>query len=121
MIGQIFLKAKIPVVVAVNSHTMILDEVCQLFARHFYFHLLDGYTPKEAFEHGKSVVKGSQIDTFSCCCAHDHKPHCKWVKYAEDNGYEKAHQLHMPNCACSQDKNKHHNKCSFYQNYVSEL
>ena len=59
MIGKIFLNAKIPVVVSVNSHTMILDEVCQLFARHFYFHLLDGYTPKEAFEEGKRVVKGS--------------------------------------------------------------
>ena len=45
MIGKIFLRANVPVVVAVNSHTMILDEVCQLFARHFYFHLLDGYTP----------------------------------------------------------------------------
>jgi len=49
MIGNIFLRAKIPVVVAVNSHSLILDEVCQLFARHFYYHLLDGYSPKIAF------------------------------------------------------------------------
>lgn len=50
MIGKIFIRAKVPVVVAVNSHTMVLDEVCGLFGRHFYFHLLDGYTPKVAFQ-----------------------------------------------------------------------
>lgn len=35
-IGQLFKRVGVPVVVAVNSHTPILDSVCSLFARHFY-------------------------------------------------------------------------------------
>ncbi|CDW81385.1 UNKNOWN [Stylonychia lemnae] len=119
-IGKIFQRAKIPVVVAVNSHTMILDEVCQLFARHFYFHLQGGFTPRKAFQEAQKVVKGSKIDKFSCCCAHDHKPYCKWENYAKKHGYEKAHQLHMPTCSCNK-QNIHKDNCNFYTNFHSVL
>ena len=50
LIGDIFLKANFPVVVAVNSQTQILDDVCQLFAKNFYRHLLEeDFTPNQAF------------------------------------------------------------------------
>eukprot|EP00347_Sterkiella_histriomuscorum_P024050 403332474 len=121
MIGKIFLRAKIPVVVAVNSHTMILDEVCSLFSRHFYFFLQDGETPRKAFVEAQKVVRGSPIDKFSCCCAHDHKYDCPWEKYAKKHGYEKAHQIHMPSCACPYNKNIHKSKCEFYEDFLTEL
>ena len=122
MIGNIFLNAKIPVVIAVNSHTMILDEVCKLFSRNFYFHLQKGFTPLLAFEKAKQVVKGSDIDTFSCCCAHSHKPNCKWEKYAKKYGYEKAHNIHMPNCDCSHKiNNSHRNNCESYIEFNNSL
>jgi hypothetical protein len=44
-IGQLFKRMGVPVVVAVNSHTTILDDVCRLFARHFYQHLAFGESP----------------------------------------------------------------------------
>lgn len=49
IIGQLFKRVGIPVVVAVNSQTAILDDVCKLFARHFYQHLITGNSPLKAF------------------------------------------------------------------------
>jgi hypothetical protein len=81
MIGQIFKRVGVPVVIAVNSLTPILDDVCRKFSRHFYEHLIQGNTPKEAFVAGHDAVKASKLDVYSCCCAHKHKPWCKWEKY----------------------------------------
>jgi hypothetical protein len=81
MIGQLFKRVGVPVVIAVNSHTAILDEVCRKFARHFYEHLINGNSPKLAFKAGQDAVKASDIDVFSCCCAHKHKTWCKWYQY----------------------------------------
>ncbi len=45
MIGQLFKRVGVPVVIGVNSYTAILDEVCMKFSRHFYEHLITGNTP----------------------------------------------------------------------------
>jgi CHAT domain-containing protein len=39
-IGKILFKCKIPIVIAVNSHSTILDDICLLFSRHLYMQLL---------------------------------------------------------------------------------
>jgi len=78
MIGQLFKRVGVPVVIAVNSHTSILDEVCREFSTQFYESLITGSTPNEAFIVGKEAVKASKIEVFSCCCAHKHKWWCKW-------------------------------------------
>jgi hypothetical protein len=49
IIGNIFLQARVPIVVCVNSESMILSEVCGLFARNFYNYLFNGMSPNEAF------------------------------------------------------------------------
>jgi hypothetical protein len=56
LIGQIFKKVGIPVVIAVNCLTPILDDVCRKFSRHFYEHLVQGSSPKNAFRAGKNAV-----------------------------------------------------------------
>lgn len=43
-IGEIFYQAGIPVVISVNQDSMILNEVCILFMRHFYMQLMAGRT-----------------------------------------------------------------------------
>jgi len=41
-IGQIFLDAGVPIVISVNQHSMIADDICIEFSKHFYQLLLDG-------------------------------------------------------------------------------
>jgi hypothetical protein len=41
-IGEILLNAGIPVVICVNQDSMILNDVCVLFMRHFYTQLISG-------------------------------------------------------------------------------
>lgn len=48
-IGNILLKCHIPVVITVNSAWAVADEICLVFSRHFYMHLLSGYSIKYAF------------------------------------------------------------------------
>ena len=101
MIGQLFKRVGVPIVVAVNSHTAILDDVCRLFAKHFYQHLITGNTPRIAFKEAKRAVKAGNIDCFSCCCAHLHKSWCKWKTFSRTPECLKekdcAHNAHMPN------------------------
>ena len=54
--GEIFRRANIPVVVAVNSASKIDDEVCSLFARHFYNYIVAGYSPSTSFKEALQVV-----------------------------------------------------------------
>lgn len=130
MIGQIFKRVGVPVVIAVNQLTPILDDVCRKFSRHFYEHLVQGNTPKQAFKAGKDAVKGARhIDVYSCCCAHKHKIWCKWDKHfkqleKDKHDYDKdlPHNLHIPNsveqnCKCPKKSNIHRGKCEYYKKF----
>ncbi len=108
-----FRKAKVPLVVAVNSQVEILDEASALFSRHFYHGLFEGETPQRAFEHAKRTVVGSHLQMQSCCCAHPHKENCKWLEVARKEGFSAAHKLHVSNCKCPMDKNRHLSNCKF--------
>ena len=61
----------------------------------------------EAFEEARRTCKAGGVDCKSCCCAHVHTKNCKWQKYANNNGYEKAHQLHSGTCNCGFGNNAH--------------
>ena len=45
-IGRIFEKKGVPIVIAVNALSMVLDDVCVYFAQIFYSKLFSGKTPK---------------------------------------------------------------------------
>lgn len=111
-IGEIFYQAGIPVVISVNQDSMIQNDVCILFMRHFYMQLMAGRTVKAAFDEAQATVRGSNTNCKSCCCAHSHSNDCLWHKYAMENGYEKAHQLHSGNCSCNIKGNMHELNCT---------
>jgi len=73
-------------------------------------HLIEGQTVLNAFEEAKSaaIMGNSQ----SCCCAHAHDDKCIWYKYAQEHGYEKAHEKHAGECKCNLDGGKHLKNCS---------
>lgn len=80
-IGEIFLKAGVPIVIAVNSSQAILDKVCKNFCRTFYEQLLMGQSFNKAYKSATNVVKGGTDDVSCCCCAHKHDENCWWYLY----------------------------------------
>ena len=85
-IGQIFLDAGIPAVIAVNSETQIMDEVCKSFSKMFYKHLLNGGSIENSFNLAKTEVEQNpefinDTDFQACCCAHKHKEDCQWYQF----------------------------------------
>ena len=98
-IGNIFHRAGIPVVIAVNSKTEIMDKVCRLFASNFYQNLLDGETIRHSFENARNLVQVASEDFETCCCAHSHTDDCPWHQYYLQDA-QKAHDIHSSNCSC---------------------
>ena len=46
--------------------------------------LLEGDSVNDAFEKAQAISKSSDASLLKvCCCAHNHKPTCKWFKYAK--------------------------------------
>lgn len=111
-IGEIFLKAGIPIVISVNTDLeimnnvdrdfgTIMDRVCKLFSKHFYRNLLQGLTISDSFNNARTYISVCNEDFDTCCCAHKHKPDCVWYQfYLED--WQAAHELHSQKCPCSQ-------------------
>jgi hypothetical protein len=56
-IGNVFRKAGVPVVIAVNANTTVLDQACKLFSQSFYSFLLEGTTIKEAFKLAQENIR----------------------------------------------------------------
>ena len=102
-IGEIFFKAGIPVVIAVNSETPIMDTVCKQFSQYFYQNLLDGCTIQQSFDKAKIEVSQSpnatDADFETCCCAHKHTADCVWYPLFQKDP-EAAHNLHKIDCNC---------------------
>lgn len=67
-LGELFKRVGVPVVIAINQLTPVLDDVCRLFATMFYSHMITGSSPYRAFEEAKNTVKASSIETQHCCC-----------------------------------------------------
>ena len=109
-LGELFKRVGVPVVIAINQFTPILDEVCRLFAPMFYSHMITGSSPNNAFIQAKNAIKASSIDTHYCCCNHGHELWCKWREKFKKNN-EEAHKAHTFNslkikdCECYQKRN----------------
>ena len=77
-IGKIFGECGIPIVIYVNQYSKIADEICLIFSRQLYSHLLVGAPVQRAFDDTRRVVAAAGKNCKSCCCAHDHTPDCPW-------------------------------------------
>lgn len=95
-VARVFYDAGVPCVVAVHSQTKIEDSIAQQFSELFYWQLFEGKSIEDAFQNARAAITGK--DVYTCCCAHSHKPDCKWNKIAQEEGPEKAHILHTPTC-----------------------
>jgi hypothetical protein len=118
-IGEIFLKAGIPVVISVNADQEIMDRVCNLFSLQFYRYLLDGHTIRQSFNSARNMIKVSNEDFNTCCCAHEHDSDCPWYQlYLKD--WKKAHLMHATPCSCPpgvNGKRLHKKTCIVYQEF----
>jgi hypothetical protein len=98
-VGKIFKEKGIPIVIAVDQSTKIYDEVCIVFAKYLYEKLLNGATPRMAFEYADSLVRQEKMGLFFCCCNHPHDKECPWL-----NGIGKTrdnpHTLHKQEGIC---------------------
>ena len=119
-VARIFQEAGVNCVIAVQSEVQIADFAAQIFAQAFYNNIFDGLSIGEAFQNARDSSKSCM--SASCCCAHSHKPDCKWHKRALVEGYYKAHVEHNPTCTNCPKKNEHTHsmQCSWAKNFVSK-
>lgn len=103
--------------------TEINDEVAINFTRHFYQDIIFGHSIEQAFENTKKMILASEKNELqSCCCAHEHKPDCIWLKYLKSiNDSKSAHDEHMPKCGCLRQKNYHDVDCQWVQGFHKKL
>ena len=94
-----------PVVIAINSTDQLLQNAAFQFNREFLQNLTrDEKSIKESYALARDVVAASdQAADGSCCCVHDHKPGCLFIKYMERHGltqHEACQRLHKNSCNC---------------------
>ena len=120
-VAQVFYEAGAPCVIAIQSELKIEDVIAQKFSENLYLQLLEGKTIGEAFKNAKAAVNGKEAHT--CCCAHKHKPDCKWYKYAKKYGFEEAHAQHNPTCSeCKFEESiKHKKNCEWAINFMQDM
>ena len=72
----------------------------------------------------KNYDESNYNECKSCCCGHEHDKNCWWEKYALNNGYQAAHELHSGKCSCEHKVNIDGNKlhkiatCDLYHNFT---
>lgn len=126
--GQAFLDAGVPIVIAVNAEAEICDDACKIFSASFYTSLLRGNSVVSSFANAKRKVQQSGGDYDACCCAHKHDDDCLWYKYYQKNPKE-AHEIHSGKCACpelglSRGKRVHLHTCEAlirFKRFMSKL
>jgi len=72
------------------------------------------------------VRANKKNDCKVCCCNHEHKKDCLWLKYEKKYGSEKAHELHTTSCKCylrvkEGACNDHSLDCKDYGKFYQEL
>jgi hypothetical protein len=65
--AQMFVKAQVPHVVAINRWHSVLDTACHVFANTFYNCLMNGQTVQSAFERAQIRVKHDVRAAFFRC------------------------------------------------------
>ena len=107
-VGRVFAEAGVPYVIAIQSQTQIADVFARKFANEFYYFIFERKSVKEAFNLAR--IASADPLSYSCCCAHSHKPQCKWLAQAKQEGFHQAHIYHDPTCtSCSRRRENLHN------------
>ena len=123
-IGEVFLEAGVPAVVAINSSFKVYDDAARAFAATLYAGLAQNLRAREAFEKAQNFVAAHKhrLEVFSCCCAHPHTDDCKWLQECREKGSLYAHELHVPKCKCKFPGNLHtfspRATCQFASDFV---
>ncbi|KRX07113.1 hypothetical protein PPERSA_09327 [Pseudocohnilembus persalinus] len=136
-IGKMFSNYGVRNVIAVHSQFKIEENAAQKFSEVFYQKMLSSDNKntisdqiiKKSFDYAKSFTTNElKSDCYSCCCAHDHDDQCKWYQYAMREGFDKAHQRHLPSqqCTCQEGEKKNqliHNidMCDWAQEFQEEF
>ena len=107
-VGRVFAEAGVPYVVAIQSQTQIADVFAKKFSNEFYNFIFERKSVKEAFNLAR--IASTDPLSYSCCCAHSHKPGCSWMAQARQEGFHQAHMYHNPTCtSCSRRRENLHN------------
>ena len=123
-LGQILIEAGVPVVISIQSSAQVLEEAAEKFNKEFLCYLLNGSSPKDAFEAGLSVLASDKQTSKICCCSHDHTNDCLWLKFSELHP-ENAHSVHESSCKCFMRPNygpiDHQYDCIDWKRFYSQL
>jgi hypothetical protein len=106
--GNVLLSAGFSCVVCV--HDIDESKDCLKFIVDFIGKLMDGLTIEQAFEitEKETLEKGFFNE---CCCAHQHKPDCLWVKKIQVSNAEKRHIEHSSTKCCGLKGSLHSTSC----------
>lgn len=121
-VANIFAQAGVPCVIAIQTELQSTDSVARKFSNIFYDQIFDGKSIKDAFELAKVASRSADIHT--CCCAHPHKKDCNWYNYcAKIDGFQLAHQMHVPLCTDCPKRNQHIHKseCTWAKRFLIEF
>lgn len=118
-VARVFVEAGVPYVIAVQSQLQISDTFAKRFANEFYDYIFDGKSVRDAFKLARAA--STDPSCYSCCCAHAHKPGCKWQQRAKREGYHEAHSYHDPICTGCHRKgeNIHRMECHWAEEFRS--
>ncbi|KAL4481100.1 hypothetical protein ABPG72_015055 [Tetrahymena utriculariae] len=123
-VGKIFYEAGIPFVIAVQSDLKIEDKAALTFSSSFYMNIFSGRSVLESFESAKISLQAKQYEgCFTCCCAHSHDQNCLWFEEAMNNGFDKAHEQHLPQpkCKCPNSKKMiHEYTCEWANDFLKK-
>jgi hypothetical protein len=99
-LGRKLVDGGIPVVVSIDKEEEVLEKAAEIFNRNFLKFLVEGESPKNAFDYSKTILKNDKHG-HSSCHKHGHiKEQCPWLKFYEKNG-DKANNLLKPGCSCA--------------------
>jgi hypothetical protein len=80
-LGRKLVDGGIPVVVSIDKEEEVLEKAAEIFNRNFLKFLVEGESPKNAFDHSKNNLKNVRHGrTF--CSDHNHdEEKCPWIAY----------------------------------------
>ena len=59
------------------------DKIACEFAKYLYEGFVAGRTIRDSFNRAKTQCAAQMRDLKYCCCRHEHKENCKWLKLKE--------------------------------------
>ena len=98
-------------IISINSYSDI-DEHSKKFLKTLYNCLFNGKSINSSFTESKNILSDSEKNKFNlCCCYHEHKLDCNWLKKYTPDNHIRIHEQHiLINCICNMDPINNHKK-----------